>query len=91
MYHNAKEGNVFILTQKGYEATPGRVKKEREVGQPLKGYEQAVPESWIRKGYVEEQAEKESLHDRLTKFQKETEGKKDVDIQRQREDKQLER
>ncbi len=42
MYKNAKEGNIFVLTQKRYEATPDRVKKEREVGQPIKGLGEGI-------------------------------------------------
>ncbi|MBD5395625.1 MAG: hypothetical protein HDR71_15500 [Lachnospiraceae bacterium] len=50
----AEDGNIFVLTEKGYEMTPDSVKHERKIGNPLKGYEQVVPASWFEKGYVEE-------------------------------------
>lgn len=92
MYKSAQEGNIFVLTQKGYEATPDRVKKEREVGQPLKGYAQDVPASWINEGYVEEKAElkQETVRGRLEKFQRETK-EKGTDSPKQHEDRQEER
>ncbi|MCM1192009.1 MAG: hypothetical protein NC123_18335 [Butyrivibrio sp.] len=53
----AETGNVFVLTEKGYKETPDRIKAERKIGHPLKGYERGVPASWIKKGYVEEKPE----------------------------------
>lgn len=50
----AESGKHFVLTVKGYERTPDRVKLERAVGKPVKGYEYSVSQSWIDKGYVEE-------------------------------------
>lgn len=53
----ARKGYQWVLTQKGYDATPDSVKSEREVGKPLfktMGYDQSVPSSWVDKGYVEE-------------------------------------
>lgn len=103
MYQSAKAGKVFVLTQKGYEETPDRVKQEREVGQPLKGFEHSVPASWIKQGYVEEQADPRavnkfvassangSVHDKLEKFQQEAKEKVDTDNSKQREDRQEER
>lgn len=93
MYKSAKEGNIFVLTQKGYEATPDKVKKEREVGQPLRGYAQDVPVSWIKEGYVEERAElkQESVYSSLEKFQREVKEKGKSDNQKQRDDRQEER
>ena len=51
---SVEKGNVFVLTEKGYNKTPDEVKPEREIGKPLKGYEERVPASWIQKGYVVE-------------------------------------
>lgn len=51
----AAEGKRFVLTEKGYEKTPDKVKLERKVGESIKGYENSVPVSWIEKGYVIEQ------------------------------------
>lgn len=51
----ARKGKRFVLTEKGYEKTPNRVKPERKVGEPIKGYENSVPVSWVKKGYVVEQ------------------------------------
>lgn len=51
----AKKGKRFVLTEKGYEKTPEKVKPERKVGEPIKGYENSVPASWVAKGYVVEQ------------------------------------
>lgn len=48
----AEKGIVFVLTEEGYNATPERVKVEREVGKPIKGFEEKVPNSWLEKGYV---------------------------------------
>lgn len=50
----AESGKRFVLTVKGYERTPDRVKLERAAGKSVKGYEYSVPQSWIDKGYVEE-------------------------------------
>lgn len=55
----ASEGKKFVLTQKGYDATPDHIKPEREVGKPVfpsLGFTERVPASWIKKGYVEEVA-----------------------------------
>lgn len=54
MYKYLENGKRFILTQIGYDATPDRVKPERKVGEPVKGFETRVPESWVLKGYVTE-------------------------------------
>lgn len=51
---NAEKGNIFVLTKKGYEKTPCRVKPEREIGKPIREFEYKVPPSWIEKGYVEQ-------------------------------------
>lgn len=50
----AENGKHFVVTVKGYEHTPDKVKPERAIGKPVKGYEYSVPQSWIDKGYVEE-------------------------------------
>lgn len=50
----AQEGKIFVLTGKGYEKTPDHVKRERKIGEPVKGFETSVPVSWIQKGYVVE-------------------------------------
>lgn len=56
----AAEGKQFVLTQKGYDATPDHVKPEREVGKPVfwekpeLDFANRVPTSWIEKGWVEE-------------------------------------
>lgn len=51
----AEKGKRFVLTKKGYEKTPDRIKTEREIGKPIKGYENSVPVSWVENGYVTEQ------------------------------------
>ena len=43
----ADPGKRFVLTEDGYSHTP-------EYGEAVKGYEQSVPVSWVKKGYVEE-------------------------------------
>lgn len=50
----ADPGKRFVLTEDGYSHTPEYVKKERKIGEAVKGYEQSVPVSWVKKGYVEE-------------------------------------
>lgn len=57
---NAKKGNIFLLTKKGYEITPDKVKPERKIGEPVKGYEYSVPLSWVEKGLVEEKQQPET-------------------------------
>lgn len=51
---DAEKGNHFVVTERGYEKTPDKVKPERKVGEPIRGFEYRVPMSWIAKGYVEE-------------------------------------
>lgn len=51
---SAARGKQFVLTAEGYKHTPDRVKPERAVGKPIRGYERSVPQIWIDKGYVEE-------------------------------------
>lgn len=51
---SAEKGNIFVITKKGYEQTPCRVKTEREIGKPIREFEYKVPQSWIEKGYVEQ-------------------------------------
>lgn len=58
-YIMAEKGKQFVLTQKGYLASPDKVKPEREVGKPVfpnLGFDTSVPISWITNGYVEEVA-----------------------------------
>lgn len=50
--YNAKPGFWFVLTETGYNKTPDIIKHERQIGNPLKGFETKVPISWIEKGYV---------------------------------------
>ena len=50
----ADPGKRFVLTEHGYNQTPEDVKRERKIGEPVKGYEQSVPTLWVKKGYVEE-------------------------------------
>lgn len=50
----ADPGKRFVLTEHGYNQTPKGIKQERKIGEPVTGYEQSVPVSWIKKGYVEE-------------------------------------
>lgn len=50
----AKEGHEFVLTKEGYDATPDKIKKERAIGKPVKGFENKCPTSWVQKGYVVE-------------------------------------
>ena len=54
MFKNAKDGKQFLLTEYGYQETPDRVKHERAVGKPVRGFETEVPASWVKKGYVKE-------------------------------------
>lgn len=54
MYQEAEEGNMFVLTPYGMECTPDKIKAERKVDAPVKGYENRVPVSWVEKGYVRE-------------------------------------
>lgn len=53
-YHYAANGKHFVLTEKGYEKTPDDVKKERKVGEPVKGFEYKVPVTWSENGWVDE-------------------------------------
>ena len=48
----AQKGCMWVLTGKGYEATPDTVKHEREVGKPIPHFKESVPTSWIEKGCV---------------------------------------
>lgn len=50
----ADPGKRFVLTEHGYSQTPESIKRERKIGEPVKGYEQSVPVSWIKKRYVKE-------------------------------------
>lgn len=50
----ADPGKRFVLTEHGYNHTPESVQRERKIGEVVKGYEQSVPVSWVKKGYVEE-------------------------------------
>ena len=48
------EGEEFVLTEYGFEISRERELNDgREVGKPIKGFEQAVPEKWYVRGYVE--------------------------------------
>ena len=51
---NAAAGNHFVLTQKGYDATPDHVKRERAVGKPVPSFAESVFTSWVKKGWVVE-------------------------------------
>lgn len=51
----ADDGKVFILTEKGYKATPDKIKFQRKIGKPLKGYEDKVPNSWVENGWVRQE------------------------------------
>lgn len=55
MFKYLEDGRKYVLTQKGYDVSPERVRHERKVGEPVKGFETCVPESWILKGYVTEE------------------------------------
>lgn len=59
MFKLAEKGNIFVLTQSGYERTLEHIKPERAVGKPIVGFEYQVPASWIPKGFVEEVKETE--------------------------------
>lgn len=52
LFEIAEPGKQFVVTEYGYKKTPDAVKPEREVGKPVKGFEDKVPPSWIKKGYV---------------------------------------
>lgn len=48
------EEEEFVLTKLGFDKSPDYLREDgREVRKPLKGYEQAVPENWYVRGYVE--------------------------------------
>lgn len=51
----AHNGKQFLLTENGYNHTPDNVKHERNIGEPIKGFETIAPVSWIKKGYVREE------------------------------------
>lgn len=55
----AQHGKHFTLTEKGYKNTPDHIKHERKIGEPVIGFENSVPVSWIEKGYVK-QTQKEN-------------------------------
>ena len=50
----AIQGNHFVLTQKGYEDTPDKLKSEREIGKPVYEFEESVPTLWLQRGWVKE-------------------------------------
>ena len=50
----ADEGKHFVLTYTGYMKTPQKVRPEREIGKPVKGFETSVPRSWITMNLVKE-------------------------------------
>ena len=53
----ARKGYQWVLTQRGYLATPDKIKFERTIGKPVfpnLGFNESVPSSWVDKGYVEE-------------------------------------
>lgn len=55
----ASKGCQWVLTEKGYSATPEHVRHEREVGKPvfpMLGYAESVPVLWVNNGWVEERA-----------------------------------
>lgn len=80
----AGKGKVFVLTEKGFENTPDTVKAYREIGKPLKGYEESVPQEWIKKGYVEKvdareaEQEKQTLHKKESTLMKLSDYKKEA-------------
>lgn len=49
-----RKARYLFLQKKDMKKTPGRVKHERKIGDPIKGFETSVPVSWIQKGYVVE-------------------------------------
>lgn len=53
-YYVADKGCIFVCTEKGYDRTPEKAKKERTVGKPIPLFDRKVPQSWIEKGYVKE-------------------------------------
>lgn len=48
----AEHGKQFVLTECGYKRTPDTIKHERKVGKPVKGFENRVPSSWVKNGWV---------------------------------------
>jgi hypothetical protein len=54
-YYVADKGSEFVLTIGGYLHVPEKLKADKavEVGEPLRGYEERVPKSWLEKGYVD--------------------------------------
>lgn len=50
----AGKGNHWVLTEKGFAATPKNVKPERKIGEVIKGFETRVPGSWVINGWVKE-------------------------------------
>lgn len=59
-YVLADKGNIFVLTEEGYEHCKRfckeQVLKEREIGKPVGQYTDNVPASWIKKGWVRQRA-----------------------------------
>ena len=51
----AKPGNIFVLTESGYDfCSDSSVREEREVGKPIIGFETSVPITWVNEGWVKE-------------------------------------
>lgn len=54
----AKKGNIFVLTESGYEHClrfcKSEVIRERKIGQSVGEYTDYVPNSWLKKGWVKE-------------------------------------
>lgn len=51
-YAFADKDHIFLLTDDGYEHTPGYDREERAVGEPMRGFVDRVPKEWLEKGYV---------------------------------------
>jgi hypothetical protein len=43
-YVECDEGEIFVVTQLGFDRMPEHMKKENKIGKPMKGYEKSVPE-----------------------------------------------
>ena len=60
-YVECDEGEIFVVTQLGFDSMPEHMKKENKVGKPMKGYEKSVPEKLYVRGYFEKVDEEESV------------------------------
>lgn len=56
-YVECDKGEIFVVTQAGFDRMPECMKKENCVGAPMKGCEYSVPEKLYVRGYFEKMDE----------------------------------